>query len=208
VLSDFSATDQVIYSKHSPAFVDVAKYESIAVTAKASVAEGTTINQCEPGTLDNKNERKDFQFFSSFGIEQNKMFFSQNIILVEGEEDVVGVLATGRHLGLFREFPEEIGYTLIPTQSKNEMPKYIKLLNGFGIPYTILHELDGTPDSDENKVIRDLCGNNKRVELPNRLEEAAGHQGHFRKLYSAMKFFENADNIAQPLKDAVAELFK
>ena len=208
VLKAFTSSDQVVYSTHSQAFVDVGKYESIAVVRKDSVVGGTKVKQCEAGVLDAVTERKTFQFVSSFGLEQNSMFFAKNVVLVEGEEDVIAVLATGRELDLFKDFPEEIGYTLASTNSKQEMPKYMKLLNGFNVPYTILHELDGDPESEKNMAIKDLLGQNRAVELPNKLEDAVGHDGHFHRAYDAMKFFQNPDNITEQLRNTVKSLFR
>lgn len=207
VLKDFSATDQVIYSTHSPAFVDVAAYEGIGLVRKDSVESGTYVRQCEPGILAADTERKTFQFLSSFSLESNQVFFAKKVILVEGDQDVIAVMATGRELDLFDEFPEERGYTVVHTDNKSEMPKYMKLLNAFAIPYAVLHELDNTPTSKANEDIRDTLAGNKAVTLPGRLEDALHHDGHFNKTYDAKKFFENPDNITEELKKAVKELF-
>lgn len=207
VLKDFAQTDQVVYTTHSPSFVDVGVYETIGVLRKVDEAEGTKAFQCEAGVLDAATERKTFQFVSSFGIEQNNVFFARRVILVEGDNDVIAILACSRQLGLFNEYPEEIGVSLIPTGSKQEMPKYMKLLNAFRIPYVILHELDGDPESEENRNIRELLGDNDSVELPDTLEAAVGHEGHFGKTYNAMKFFEQPENIAEGFLEIAANLF-
>jgi len=206
VLKDFADSDQVLYTTHSPAFVDVGNYECIALTRKDSITEGTRTKQCSPGVLDAENERKTFQFIASFGLEQNTMFFARKVILVEGPEDEIAILAAGRKLGLFREFPEELGTTIVQA-AKQELPKFMKLLNGFEIPFGVLHELDGNPEAEENKRIEALLGANKRVTLPQRLEDAVGHHGHFHKTYDAMKFFEDPGNITKQLEDATVALF-
>lgn len=41
-----------------------------------------------------------------------------------------------------------------------------------------------------------------------RLEEAAGHVGHFGRVYDAKQFFRNPAAVKQEFKDAVATLFK
>jgi hypothetical protein len=207
VLEDFSVTDQVIYTTHSPMFVDISKYESIAVVRKESLVRGTKVCQCGHAALMQKNERKTFQFLSSFGLEQNQMFFAKKVILVEGEQDIIAILATGRHSELFKEFPEEIGYTIIASECKNEMIKYIKLLNAFMIPYVVLHENDGNPELTENKTIEALAHNNKRVILLTRLEDIVAHYGHFGNNYKTKKYFENNNNITEEIKRIVKELF-
>ena len=45
-----AGTDQVIYTTHSPAFVDISRYERIGVVGKEPAA-GTTIRQCSVGVL-------------------------------------------------------------------------------------------------------------------------------------------------------------
>jgi len=207
VLRDFAETDQVLYTTHCPAFVDVGAYHAIGVVRKDSVETGTRLCQCEAGVLDADTERKTFQFLSSFGLEQNQMFFAKKVVLVEGPQDVIAVVATGRHLRLFAEFPEELGCTIV-TASKEEMPKFIKLLNAFGIPYGVLHELDGDPGSQDNEAIRRLVKEGASVELSRRLEDAVGHKGHFQRAYHAKRWFEDPAHITPEIQQVVQELFK
>lgn len=207
VLKEFAHLDQVLYVTHEPAFVDLANYHEIAVVRKSSVEIGSKVTQCEKGVLGDPEERKGFQFFNSFGVEQNELFFARNIVLVEGNEDVIGVLATGRHLGLFKEFPEEIGFSIVTAGNKEEMPKFMKVLNAFKIPYVVLHELDGEPHKPINITIQTLLAGNRSVELPNCLEESVGHVGHFGKVYDAKQFFRNPEVVKRDFQDAVRNLF-
>jgi CRISPR-associated exonuclease Cas4 len=208
VLREFARLDQVLYVTHEPAFVDLANYHEIAVVQKPSVQSGSRVTQCEKGVLGDPEERKGFQFFNSFGVQQNELFFARNVVLVEGDQDLIAVLAIGRHLGLFKEFPEEIGYSIVKAGNKEEMPKFMKVLAAFGIPFVVLHELDGDPNRAINTTIKGLLNGNRSVELPQRLEEAAGHAGHFGKDYVAMQFFRNPAAVKQEFKDAVARIFK
>lgn len=207
VLSEFSTTDQVLFSTHSPAFIEISNYQSITVVRKENYSEGTQILQCDPGVLEAESERKTFQFFSSFGLEKNKAFFAQKIILVEGIQDVISIIATGRELSLFEEFPEEIGYSIIVTDSKQELPKMMKLLNSFGIDYVLLHEMDGEPDSEINVQLNQLLESNRSVIIENTLEDILNHDGHFSRAYSVKKFFEDPSNITDEFKQVVRNLF-
>jgi hypothetical protein len=40
------------------------------------------------------------------------------------------------------------------------------------------------------------------------LEEAAGHAGHFGKVYDAKQFFRNPAAVKQEFKDVVTRIFK
>jgi putative ATP-dependent endonuclease of OLD family len=208
VLKEFAQTDQVIYTTHSPAFIEVARYDEIGLVCKECVEKGTTVRQCDSGVLDAETEQKTFRFLQSFGFEQNQMFFAQRVILVEGPEDVIAVLATGRDISLFREFPEEIGYTLVATGSKDETPKYMKLLNAFKIPYVVLHELDKNPQCEKNEKIIGLLGENRRVVVQGRLEDTVAHTGHFSNSYTTKKYFEIPENISDSLRNIIRQLFE
>jgi putative ATP-dependent endonuclease of the OLD family len=208
VLRDFSKDDQVIYTTHSPAFVDIAAYNCIGVVRKQSVAVGTRVHQCQHGVLGSTEDRKGFQFLNSFGLEQNHMFFAREIVLVEGEQDLIAFVAAGRKIKLFAEFPEEIGCTIVITGNKEETPKFQRILNSFGLPYAVLLELDGKSEADgKSGEIVALLNGNRCAKISQKLEVLAGHNGHFGKTYDAKKYFENSDNISPELELLAAELF-
>jgi len=77
----------------------------------------------------------------------------------------------------------------------------------FGRPYTVLHELDGEPESRTNKNILSQLEDNKRVEIPNNLEALVGLEKKFHDSYGAKKFFEDPGNITDGLRDVVRQLF-
>jgi CRISPR-associated exonuclease Cas4 len=208
VLREFASTDQVIYSTHAPAFVDVWSYENVAVVRKGNVAAGTKVHHCPAGVLGSDADQKGFQLLNSFSLETNRLFFAEKSILVEGEQDEIGIIATGRKLSTFKEFPEEVGFTIVVTGNKVEIPKFQKLLNAFELPYVVWHEKDGNPDTEaKNKAIVDLLSGNKRVELPDTLEVLAGYAGHFKPTYAAKVFFGNPANINAAMENKVSALF-
>lgn len=168
---------------------------------------GTKVAQCEEGVLGSPDEKAGFKLLNSFDLEGSAAFFARKIVLVEGREDEIGIVAVGRHVGLFSEFPEEIGFTVVVTDSKGELPKHMKILNAFGIPYTVLHELDGEPDNTENQRIKSLLGSNRSVEVPNKVEDAVGHAGHFGDAYKAKKWFSDPANATPAFKEIVKKVF-
>jgi hypothetical protein len=212
VLKEFASTtgtqDQIIYSTHSPSFVDVWAYHKIGVVRKDNVEIGTKVHQCKEGILAAGDPRKDFQLLNSFGLDKNRMFFSRHTVLVEGEQDTIAILATGRSMKLFNEFPEEIGYTVIETDNKEQMPKFQKLLNAFELPYTVLLELDNKEESeDSNKHVLEQLNGNKCVKHPQKLEYLIGKEKHFQTTYHAKRYFSEEKNLTDDLKNIVKELF-
>lgn len=209
VLREFAATDQVIYSTHAPAFVDIWNYEKVAVVRKDTVAIGTKVHHCPTGVLGSDADHKGFQLLNCFSTETNRLFFAGKCVLVEGEQDEIGIIATGRKLSLFQEFPEEIGFSVIVAGNKEQIPKFQKLLNAFKLPYVVWHEMDGNMDTEaKNKAIIDLLNGQKRVAFPDTLEVLAGHAGHFKPTYAAKVFFTNPANINAAMEAKVADIFK
>lgn len=209
VLREFALTDQVIYTTHAPAFVDVWNYQNVSVVRKPSVTVGTKVHVCPNGTLGNETEKKGFKLLNSFDLDANRLFFAEKTILVEGVQDEIGILATARKLKLFEEFPEEIGFTIVEAGSKGEIPKFQKLLNAYKLPYVVWHEMDGNSATDvDNKAIIDLLNGNKRVEMADKLETLVGLTAHFKDSFAAKQFFGDPTNINVAIETKVTELFK
>jgi len=208
VLRDFAQTDQVIYTTHSPSFVDLTRYNCVGVVKKSTTANGTKVSQCPEDVFGSPDDKKTFKLLNSFGLEHNQMFFAQKIILVEGDQDVMAIIATAKKLGYFQECPEEIGYTIVNTSSKGEIPKFQRMLNAFSLPYVVLHEMDGKDFTEPaNKQIIDALGTNACVQIPQKLEHVCGVGKHFDSDYHAKVFFSNAANITPDLEVCVKALF-
>lgn len=200
-------TDQVIYSTHSPAFVDVGNYERVGIVRKDSLDEGTTVKQCEQGVLGSVEERRGFKLLTSFGLKHNELFFAREIVLVEGPEDEIAVIATARKLGRIVDLPDEIGLAVVVTQNKEQIPKFQKILNAFGLRYGVLLELDGQPETEgKNAEIIGLLNGNVVAKIPEKLEILVGRDQHFPDVFFAKTFFSDPDNVTPDLEAAIATL--
>lgn len=201
-----TGTDQVIYTTHSPTFVDVSRYERIGVVCKKPDA-GTIVKQCPAGVLGDPIERKAFKLLTCFGLKHNEIFFARSCILVEGPEDEIGIIATARKLGRIIELPDEIGLSIVVTDGKGEMPKFQKILNAFSLDYSVLLELDGKPETDKQNdpIIQNLNGN-KVGKVPNKLETFLGLGSHFTDQRHAKTFFSDQNNISPQMEALVTSL--
>ena len=199
-------TDQVIYTTHSPAFVDISGYERIAVVRKEPVA-GTIINQCCDDVLPTFEERERFKLLTSFGLKHNELFFARDCIIVEGPEDEIGIIATARKLGVIAELPDEIGLSIVVADGKGGIPKFQKVLNAFGLDYGVLLELDGKPETDrQTKPILDNLNGNRLAKIAKSLENTLGLDGHFDDQRHAKKFFSEPANINEEMETIVRSL--
>lgn len=204
---DAVTSDQVLYTTHSPAFIEIGNYERIAVVRKPDHQTGTTVHQCEAGILGTMDEKKGFKLLTSFGLKHNELFFARDAILVEGPEDEVGVIATTRKLGRIKDLPDEIGLSIVVTDGKGDVAKFQKVLNAFGFSYGVLLELDGKPIDDKQSapILENLNGN-RIATVPSRLEDLLKVGRHFDDQRHAKAFFSNPDNINEEMEALVMKL--
>jgi putative ATP-dependent endonuclease of OLD family len=207
--TDATGNDQVLYTTHSPTFVDVGRYEQIAAVRKENAEAGTTIKQCELGVLGTSDERKGFKLLTSFSLKHNEIFFSRYTFLVEGPEDEIAVIATSRKLRKFSDLPDEIRVSVAIVGNKEQLPKFQKVLNAFDLKYSVLLEMDNKSDADpSNKTILDLIGGNIVSKLPVKLEATAAiGKEHFKDVFEAKVFFSNPNNINKGLETVVNALY-
>lgn len=202
-----AGSDQVFYTTHSPAFIEVWNYQRIGLVRKPNLATGTVITQAERGVLGNPDERKVFKMLTCFSLKHNEVFFARDAVLVEGPEDDVGVIATARKLGKIVELPDEIGVSVVVTGSKGEIPKFQRILNAFGLRYSVMLEMDGMDDDHpQNAPILAELNGNRVARIPNKLETLLGLGKHFDDQRHARQFFSDPDNINGDMEALVAQL--
>jgi putative ATP-dependent endonuclease of the OLD family len=205
--ADSTGSDQVIYTTHSPAFIEVWNYHRIALVRKPDTATGTKVTQATRGTLGPPADRKVFKMLTCFGLKHNEVFFARDAILVEGPEDDVAVIATARKLGRIIELPDEIGVSIVVTGSKGEIPKFQRILNAFGLHYSVLLELDGHDDNHpQNAPILAELNGNRVARIPRKLETLLGLDSHFNDQRHARQFFSDPLNINGDMEAVISQL--
>lgn len=143
-LQEISRVDQVIISTHSPNFVDMMNYETIAKIARAE--QGTNVKQ-PPDGLVPPDPRERLRIFSRFNPSRNEMFFSRKTVFVEGDSDKFAILSTADFCD---KNLDAQGIAVIETNGKQNLPYYIRIANAFGIPFGVAYDSDdGNPQSNE-----------------------------------------------------------
>jgi len=213
VLLGFSEEDQVIYSTHSPRFIDVYKYDSIARLSKTKT-KGTSFVPCDLTFFKDLTDKKVFQGLTQLNSDVNELFFARNVILVEGAEDKIAITETLKKTKTISLRTEEIDVTVIVAGGKQSMPFFIRVLNAFSLRYAVLHDLDITEDMEKeakevhrktNETIGSMAPG-KVTTFPVKLEETVGlKNNHFKDQYSALKFFTNHENINNELEKIIKD---
>lgn len=216
-MREFSTTDQVIYSTHSPLFVDAYQCERVALVSKESVAVGTKVRTCDSEAFSGLTEQKVFQGFAKLNPALNELFFARKVLLVEGPEDLIAITAVLQKLGRITQRVEELEWSVIPCGGKQSIPFFQRVLIAFDIPYRVLHDSDIEDGMDEdkrkitekkNEAIKTLAGDNTVRTYPVNLERSLGLTRHFRDQYDAHCFFSNPDNITVEVEEVIQNVLE
>jgi len=165
---------QIIYSTHSPLFVDVERTDQVRTFRKVSAGEGKpkqTKVFCT--TLDDiarsieRAEGKPEGSFSGENIKprlitlmtpwMNEGFFADVVVLVEGEEDRAAILGIAKTMG--HDF-ENLEISVIPCNGKHNLDKATIIFKNLGIAvYTIWDSDHDNPNEKRaNHRLLRLCG--------------------------------------------------
>jgi len=163
-----AAEHQVFVCTHSTHFVDLDRYQSIAICRKLGPREGTEVLQCSEELFEGKDaedQKNRFHMARWINPDRGELFFAKKVILVEGETEKVVLPYVAKSLGCL-----DPDVSVIDCGSKFNLWLYIKVLNAFRIPYCVVHDEDPVPDPvpadwSENKVAqrRRLFGENERI---------------------------------------------
>ncbi len=217
MMASFAETDQVIYTTHSPLFVDAYQAENVGIVTKESPTIGTQIRCCDATAFDGLDDRKLFQGFTRLNPSMNELFFAKRILLVEGPEDLIAVAATLKAEGYITTRPEELDWSVISCGGKPSIPFFQRVLNAFSIPYAVLHDNDITDTTTKdnrathqarNEMIESLARGNNIYSFPVKLEISLGLPKHFQDQYAAHVFFGDPLKITQEVKDIITQIFE
>jgi predicted ATP-dependent endonuclease of OLD family len=144
-----SQTDnnQVILTTHSSSFIDLENYKSIIIAQKRTIEEGTKVKQCNEDLFASLDDRRKLNLIYWINPERSELFFAKKIILVEGQTDKTIIPYLAKKLSIFKN-----EYTIIDCGSKDNMPLYIKLLNGFKLRYVVVYDRDHQAHKNEQAI--------------------------------------------------------
>lgn len=137
---------QVACCTHSPIFLDIAdRYRGIVrlVKNQAGDSVGSQVTQDlfpGPGLL---AERQKLQTVGRFHPTVNELFFAKHVVLFEEFSAIAAFERAADLCGLFarhRRLRRDVSF--IDCDGKHNITAFQRVLNAFGIPYRILHDID------------------------------------------------------------------
>lgn len=194
--------NQILYSTHSPAFLNVARLEEIVFTARAP-DRGTQLVQPEP-----LEAAEEFRASSEFDATRSELFLARAAVLVEGLTEKLALPFVFAAMG---HDPDRERISIVECGGKANVLLISRISRAVGVPFLAVHDRDapaGTEPSRAeqqlNDTIADVAGPDGRIELAPDFEGVAGLRGHRHKPARAWKSFANLEREEVP--EALARL--
>lgn len=206
VLREFSTRgNQVIYSTHSPAFLNVARLDDLVFVERLP-STGTRALQPEPVSAD-----EDFRVITEFDAARSELFLARAVVLVEGltEKLVLPFVFSALGYDVDRE-----AISIVECGGKPNIPLFVRICKATGIPYVVVHDSDRrssgrfvAAELALNALVAETAGEGRVVVLDPDFEAVAELAGRSRKPERAFREFARRDagEMPEPLVRA-AEL--
>ncbi len=194
--------NQVLYSTHSPAFLNVARLDELAVVERDATGL-TTIRQPEPLPAGD-----DFRAQSEFDAERAELFLARAAILVEGRTEKLVFPFVFEALG---HDADGEAISIVECGGKGNLPLFIEICQAVRVPYVVVHDRDAVAESEPiaaeaalNKLILSAAGADRVVVLEPDIEHVAGIRGRSHKPERAWRrFADSQGDVPEPLERAV-----
>jgi predicted ATPase len=194
--------NQVIYSTHAPAFLNVARLEEL-VLVHYSARRGTHIVQPEPLEADEA-----FRVVSEFDAERSELFLARAAILVEGRTEKLVLPSIFAALG---RDADRAQISIVECGGKSNIPVFARICKACRIPFVVVHDRDAQPgeqpipaEVELNRLIASLAGRGRTIVLEPDFEGVTGLRGHSNKPERAWEHFTTPGvAVPAPLERAV-----
>jgi energy-coupling factor transporter ATP-binding protein EcfA2 len=187
--------NQVIYSTHSPAFLNVVRLDELVFTERRPDV-GTLLLQPEALAAD-----EEFRAYSEFDSSRSELFLARAAVLVEGLTEKLALPFVFSVLG---HDPDRERISIVECGGKGNIPLFARISRTVGVPFVAVHDRDApagaAPSEAErllNAEIAEVAGD-ERVELAPDFEGVAGIHGDRHKPARAWQRFATLGRGAVP----------
>jgi hypothetical protein len=197
LLREFSlAGNQVIYSTHSPAFLNVTRMDELVFVERLPVT-GTQALQPEPVSAD-----EDFRVMTEFDAARSELFLAHAAVLVEGLTEKLVLPFVFAALG--HDVDRE-SISIVECGGKPNIPLFARICKATGIPFVVVHDSDrktsgrlAPAERALNALIAETAGEERVIVLDPDFEAAAGLAGRRRKPEHAWREFAQRPAAEMP----------
>lgn len=144
ILQEFMGNNQLFIITHSPLFVDVKRIESLILIREEN--GGTTAKLLPEDYFTDEEQAK---LEKNLDAESKEIFFSRGILLVEGETEKGALPIFAKSLN--SDFDKN-GFSVVWVGGKDNLEIFMKLLEGFKIPYMVTCDKDAIMEISKGKM--------------------------------------------------------
>ena len=197
-----AAGNQVLYSTHAPAFLNVARLEEL-VLVRHSARRGTHVVQPQPLDADEA-----FRIVSEFDAERSELFLARSVILVEGRTEKLVLPSIFAALG---HDADNAQVSIVECGGKSNIPVFARICKACRIPFVVVYDRDAGPgeqpipaEIELNRLIASIAGRARTIVLEPDFEGVTGLRGHSNKPERAWEHFTSPGvDVPEPLARAV-----
>jgi hypothetical protein len=195
--------NQVIYSTHSPSFLNVARLEELVFVTRAAEAATRVL---QPTRVQSEEE---FRLLSEFDAERSELFLARAAVLVEGATEKFALPFVFRALGYDADHE---GISIVECGGKSGIPLIGRVSRAVGVPAVAVHDRDAPSGAEPidaeralNDLIADVVGAQRTVVLEPDFEGVSGLRGRSHKPERAWRRFTSLSGpeMPEPLVRAV-----
>lgn len=194
--------NQVIYSTHAPAFLNVARLEELALVEHGGEL-GTRIVQPEPLPAE-----EEFRVVSEFDAERSELFLAHVALLVEGRTEKLAFPFVFQALG---HDADREAISIVECGGKSNLVLFARICRAAGVPFVAVHDRDAPAGKEPiaaeralNRLITEVAGRERTVTLEPDFEAVAGLRARRHKPEHAWRRFASLGRpeLPEPLERA------
>ena len=196
------AGNQVVYSTHSPAFLNVTRLEEVTLL-RLHPDTGTSAFQPRQLPVDEATRA-----LNEFDMDRGELVLARAAILVEGRTEKIAFPFVFRALG--HDVDRE-AISVVDCGGKTNLPLMAAVCRALGVPAVVVHDRDVPPGRREpravrilNEEIRDAAGAERTVVLAPDFEGVVGIRSHAHKPEHALERFSRLTAARVPAEFARA----
>lgn len=180
---------QVVYTTHSPTFLDVADHRSIYLVHKEN--DKTNVSEGSKAEVSSEDRLK---MMTRFDTTMSEVLFAKVVLLVEGAEDRI---ACSRAFQLDKLKLDKEGISVTCCGGKPGIPFVAKILTGLKISTCVFCDRDpGKPTEKISDEIRGIVGHDNFFELPSKLEDALELDGDLSQI-ELMELLDKYSSVSE-----------
>jgi len=197
LLREFSlAGNQVIYSTHSPAFLNVTRMDELVFVERLP---GTGTHALQPEAV---SADEDFRVMTEFDAARSELFLAHAVVLVEGLTEKLVLPFVFAALG--HDVDRE-AISIVECGGKPNIPLFARICKATGIPFVVVHDSDrktsgrlAPAEQALNALIAETAGEERVIVLDPDFEAVAGLPGRRHKPEHAWREFAERPAAEMP----------